>query len=78
MSSYNSSQAVSDRFNLSTASVHYAQRHITTLPPISPIRLHQRSVPIDQERDAKQSDDEEIEANLLKLGGQMAGSILDF
>jgi len=52
-----------------------------TLPPISPIghsMLQQPGHSPDCLFYQRPNNDEEIEANLQELGGQMAGSILDF
>lgn len=75
----NTSQACSDHFAGSlSSSMEFSQRHVTNLPPISPLNHRQAPIPIGHERVMKHNNDEEIEANLLELGGQMAGSILDF
>ncbi len=75
----NTSQSCNDQFaRSSSSSMEFSQRHVTTLPPISPLNHRQAPIPIGHERVMKHNNDEEIEANLLELGGQMAGSILDF
>jgi hypothetical protein len=51
-----------------------------TLPPISPLGqvISQSNQSFGCAFSPKMSNDEEIEADLRELGGQMAGSILDF
>jgi hypothetical protein len=73
----NNSQACSERFNVSSSSMESSERN-ASLAPMSPI--HRRApAPIGHERALKFHNDEEIEGDLLNtLGGQMAGSILDF
>ena len=73
----NAPQSSNDHFiTPSSNNVDYSQRNVT-LPSISP-RNYSAPAPIGHERDMRHFNDEEIEADLLALGGQMAGSILDF
>ena len=75
----NAPQSCNDHFITSSSNnMEYSQRNVT-LPAISPLSYN-APAPIGRERDRnmRHSNDEEIEANLLALGGQMAGSILDF
>eukprot|EP00551_Chaetoceros_affinis_P007860 CAMPEP_0203673474 /NCGR_PEP_ID=MMETSP0090-20130426/12668_1 /ASSEMBLY_ACC=CAM_ASM_001088 /TAXON_ID=426623 /ORGANISM="Chaetoceros affinis, Strain CCMP159" /LENGTH=942 /DNA_ID=CAMNT_0050539147 /DNA_START=400 /DNA_END=3228 /DNA_ORIENTATION=+ len=73
---FNNSQSSGDHFNAPPSNVESSRRNIG-LPSISPIH-RSAPAPIGHERAMKLSNDEEIEADLLALGGQMAGSILDF
>lgn len=65
-----------EQFNMPTARFDPPQQRNLTLPPISPLNRN-APPPIGHER-TKIHNEEEIEADLLALGGQMAGSILDF
>mmetsp|Transcript_20251 Transcript_20251/g.23461 ORF Transcript_20251/g.23461 Transcript_20251/m.23461 type:complete len:1058 (+) Transcript_20251:280-3453(+) len=63
-------------YNLAPSSIESSARDVA-LPTIAPLSFN-APAPIGHERATKIRNDEEIEANLLVLGDQMAGSILDF
>ncbi len=76
-SNFSSNASRDMAFNTSSQSCgEQSSTRNVALPPISPIHRN-APAPIGHER-AMKSNDEEIEADLLALGGQMAGSILDF
>ena len=68
---------MTEQYAMTSSNIDYSRQRNMMLPPIS--SLHQAPTPIGHERKMYQdrNDDDELEANLQALGGQMVGSILD-